>query len=407
MHQLATLTGERMVTLVRRTMVCNEITLSYLERGALSAATPTLVFIHGYGRCAEDYGLVFPHIPESWHVIALDLRGHGQSERTGTGYEMQKLASDVESFFDAMGLSQAVLIGHSMGSLVARLVAISRPDLVKSLVLAASTSSFANHPALKQYEPVIAKLQDPIPEESMSRLVAGSLVNAPPPAFLEGVIQRCCSVPARIWRTSLSAMLAGGYSDQLDRLKVSTLVIWGEEDLFTRPEQDRLVSAVTDARLISYENTGHDVPVERPEWLARDILEFARGNFSVNERIMHEIIDMWNGADPSRLAEIIDPGYIDNVPMPGPGHGPERIAAQIAAVRENNPECRYSIDELVSSGNHMILRYTYHESRTQSMNTEGESTGIAWYQLRNGRVIRRFLYSEAFYASKWIAQPGS
>jgi non-heme chloroperoxidase len=75
----------------------------------------------------------------------------------------------------------------------------------------------------------------------------------------------------------LEGVLAFDDAADLDRIKAPTLVIWGEHDArFSREEQERLVAAIPDARLLAYLQTGHCPNWERPEWVARDLDAFVR-----------------------------------------------------------------------------------------------------------------------------------
>ena len=73
-------------------------------------------------------------LTDSWHVYALDLRGHGRSDWPGT-YTLALLRDDVLAFLDALKLPQVTVIGHSMGGAAAYLVAMRQPERVRRLAL--------------------------------------------------------------------------------------------------------------------------------------------------------------------------------------------------------------------------------------------------------------------------------
>jgi pimeloyl-ACP methyl ester carboxylesterase len=70
--------------------------------------------------------------------LLLDQRGFGDSDRPQGGYEIRDLAADVVAFLDAASIDRATIVGHSMGSFVARCVAITFPERVDRLVLIGS-----------------------------------------------------------------------------------------------------------------------------------------------------------------------------------------------------------------------------------------------------------------------------
>lgn len=96
---------------------------------------PTIVLLHGIGGGGPgDWDLVAGELGGQWRVYALDQRGHGRSDRTSR-YTIDALVSDVADFLDAIGIGSTILIGHSLGGVVAYLFAARHPDRVNALVL--------------------------------------------------------------------------------------------------------------------------------------------------------------------------------------------------------------------------------------------------------------------------------
>jgi 3-oxoadipate enol-lactonase len=110
----------------------NGIRLAYRESGPATA--PPLVLLHALGENSADWDQVAAALAASWHVYALDLRGHGRSDWPGT-YTLALLRDDVLAFLDALKLPQVTVIGHSMGGAAAYLMAMRQPDRVRRLVL--------------------------------------------------------------------------------------------------------------------------------------------------------------------------------------------------------------------------------------------------------------------------------
>ncbi|MFF9331348.1 alpha/beta fold hydrolase [Streptomyces albogriseolus] len=108
------------------------VRLAYRVLGPPGA--PPLVLLHALGEAASDWDVVVPALARSRRVYALDLRGHGRSDWPGD-YSLELMRGDVLRFLDAMGLGAVDLIGHSMGGIVAYLLAQHRPERVRRLVL--------------------------------------------------------------------------------------------------------------------------------------------------------------------------------------------------------------------------------------------------------------------------------
>jgi len=96
---------------------------------------PSLVLFHGVTRRWQDFTLLLPHLIERWHVFALDHRGHGKSDRSMPSYRVADFAADAASLVEKHVTGPAVLVGHSLGALVAALVAAKLPERVRALVL--------------------------------------------------------------------------------------------------------------------------------------------------------------------------------------------------------------------------------------------------------------------------------
>lgn len=108
-----------------------DIRLSYAVTGDPGA--PPLVLLHALGERGSDWAPILPAFAERYRVCAPDLRGHGDTDRPGN-YSFQFMRDDVIGLLDHLGLREVVLVGHSMGAVVAYLVTIARPDLVARLI---------------------------------------------------------------------------------------------------------------------------------------------------------------------------------------------------------------------------------------------------------------------------------
>ena len=78
--------------------------------------------LHGFTDSWFSFSRVLPLMPPEMRIVAPDLRGHGDSERPSIGYRLADIADDVVQLLDALQIPKAVLVGHCMGSFVARKV---------------------------------------------------------------------------------------------------------------------------------------------------------------------------------------------------------------------------------------------------------------------------------------------
>ncbi|MCC3777621.1 alpha/beta fold hydrolase [Streptomyces sp. UNOB3_S3] len=115
-----------------RTVEVGGVRLAYRVSGPEEA--PPLVLLHGLGEGAADWDGVAPAFVRDWRVYAPDLRGHGLSDWPGA-YSFELMRDDVLGFLDALDLERADVIGHSMGGIVAYLLAAAQPQRVARLVV--------------------------------------------------------------------------------------------------------------------------------------------------------------------------------------------------------------------------------------------------------------------------------
>ncbi|ANV84661.1 haloalkane dehalogenase [Picosynechococcus sp. PCC 7003] len=117
----------------RHTIEINGLPLSYYE---WHPGGEPVVLLHGLA----DHGLVWASLGESlgkkYHVVALDLRGHGDSGKPETGYTFADYSADLDGICNHFGWSKVHLLGHSWGAKIAAVWATQNPDKVKSLILA-------------------------------------------------------------------------------------------------------------------------------------------------------------------------------------------------------------------------------------------------------------------------------
>jgi pimeloyl-ACP methyl ester carboxylesterase len=110
----------------------NEVTLAYRTAG--DPGNPPMVLLHGLGDSSADWDTVLPDLATTHHVHTVDLRGHGDSSHPGE-YSFELMRDDVLAFLDATDIDTCVLIGHSMGGVVAALLALAAPHRLTHLVL--------------------------------------------------------------------------------------------------------------------------------------------------------------------------------------------------------------------------------------------------------------------------------
>jgi 3-oxoadipate enol-lactonase len=108
------------------------IQLSHQTIGELDS--PPMVLLHALGERGADWAPVTAQFSQRFRVVTLDMRGHGDSAWPGT-YSFQLMCDDVLATVDHLALPTFTLMGHSMGGVVAYLIAMQQPDRVEHLII--------------------------------------------------------------------------------------------------------------------------------------------------------------------------------------------------------------------------------------------------------------------------------
>lgn len=236
------------------------------------AGVPVLL-LHAWGESVGCFDRLTPLLPTTIRALAMDQRGHGNSDKPAEGYALTDLAGDVTAFLDAIGLPSAVLLGSSSGGYVAQQVAISSPERVRGLVLVGAPRSLRGRPS---FADDVDRLTDPVDRA----WVRDSLTWFPrfqhvPEWYLEARVDDGMQLPARVWRHSLAGLTEATPPTEAGTIHAPTLVIWGDRDeLLPRADGDALAAAIPGSQLVRYPDTGHLVLWEQPARLASDLTAF-------------------------------------------------------------------------------------------------------------------------------------
>jgi pimeloyl-ACP methyl ester carboxylesterase len=119
---------------ISKFVTVNGLRLHYLEWG--KAGMPVVVCVHGYTSSAQAFNALARHLQHRFHIIAMDVRGHGESAWSPKGgYEYTDQADEVAAFVDRLELSRFALIGTSMGGIIAMAYAGDHGDRLNALVI--------------------------------------------------------------------------------------------------------------------------------------------------------------------------------------------------------------------------------------------------------------------------------
>jgi pimeloyl-ACP methyl ester carboxylesterase len=236
------------------------VRLHYVATGPTDG--PAVVMLHGTSDSSFSFSRVMPLMPAHLRVVAVDQRGHGNSGKPAFGYSMDAFASDLLALMDALQIDRATIVGHSMGSFIARRAAEKAPDRVTRLVLM-GTAMAARNAVLRELHAMVATLTDPVDETFIREFQASTIRQPVPPEFFERAVAESKKLPARVWRQSIAGML--DYQPQWP-ITCPTMILGGELDaVFSASEQSAVFTATERCTLHLEPGIGHALHWEAPE----------------------------------------------------------------------------------------------------------------------------------------------
>lgn len=253
------------------------VTLEYAEQGNRDGVP--VILLHGYTDSRLSWNLVLPRLPPRYRVFAISQRGHGTSSVPLEGYRVADFSADVTAFLDAKGIDRAIIVGHSMGSMVAQQFTIDNPTRVRALVLTGAFFVRPGHPVLVDFwNQAVSTLPDEVPAEFVVDFQRSTVTKPLADGFFDVVVGESSRLPGRVWRDAFREFLRTDLTASVGTINAPTLLIWGDQDAFSvRQDQDSLVARIRGAKLVTYEGIGHAANWEVPERFAADLVAFLDG----------------------------------------------------------------------------------------------------------------------------------
>ena len=256
---------------------CNGADLYYEEQGE----GPPIVFLHGGFAGLRYFEPQLVGLSEEFRTVALDFRGHGRSEKTELGHTLPQHARDVRAFLEQLDLTDAAVVGWSMGALVSwEYVNQFGTERIRALVdIDMEPSPFQRDDyefgtyTIEGLRDALEGIQsDPLAltDESIP-----ALLNEPPSRELRNMMfDEETRTPPSV-KGSMLLELLRDYRDVLPGIDVPTLVCAGADEKWRGVAGVKYAAElIDDARFELFEQSGHCITVEEPERFNRVLSEF-------------------------------------------------------------------------------------------------------------------------------------
>ncbi len=260
----------------------------------ISGAGPVLLMLHGVTRCGADWEPLLPDLAEDWKVIALDQRGHGTSPRAGS-YLVTDYIADAVRFVREEIADPVVIFGHSLGAMVAAVVAAELPDRVRGIILEDPPfHTMGNRIAGSAWQAQFTGMREAARKRGSVEEITDALADIRLPA--SGGFKRLGDLRDRAslaWSAQclsqldpevLTPVIEGRWLDGYDFpaalscVRCPTLLLQADPSAggaLTDADAESLVSIVSDCKHVRFPGCGHNLHRDRPASVLRAFADFA------------------------------------------------------------------------------------------------------------------------------------
>ncbi|WP_027133122.1 alpha/beta fold hydrolase [Geminicoccus roseus] len=228
-----------------------------------------LVMIPGWSQTAAEFGRNIPALAKGRRVLALDMRGHGESDKPEGGYRIARLAADLEQVLDRLGLESGVdLLGHSMGaSVIWSYLDLFGPSRLRRLVLVDQAPMATTLPGWGEEErqrygafpPDLASLGAlcarvrAADRSDTKEILRGMFTADLPDEELDWIVEQNLKMPRGAAADLLFDHCLNDWRDLIRTIRLPTLVIGGRASFFSPASQEWIASCNPDARAVIFD----------------------------------------------------------------------------------------------------------------------------------------------------------
>jgi 3-oxoadipate enol-lactonase len=248
---------------------------------AKETESPAVVFLHGIGGAARAWaGQSATFAAAGFEPVALDLPGYGARPPVAA-LDFDAIAGDVEAAIAGRGLDRPVLVGHSMGGMIAQTLLRRRPDGYRAAVLACTSPAFGNPDGAFQRKFVAARLAPLDAGKTMADL-APTLVDRmmgpkPDRAGRARAIEIMGAVPSDTYRAAVRCLVGFDERANLAHIRVPVLCLACENDPNAPAAvMERMAARIPGARYMCLAGLGHLPNLEAPGAFDAAVLDFLR-----------------------------------------------------------------------------------------------------------------------------------
>ncbi len=248
------------------------VKIHYVNYGEGSAA---LVLIHGWTQNIDAWRDQIPELARRNRVIAVDLPGHGKSDKPETKFSMEYFAQAVEAVMREAGVTRAVLVGHSMGTPVARQFYRKYPDKTIGIVIVDGLlRPLADAAAMKQ---MLDGLRGPNYKEAIAQMFTAMIGPNIDPAVKDRINAATNNTPQHVLVSAMEGMADPTIWGD-DKINVPTLAIMAKNPFFPPNLEELMRGLVPNLEYHMWSDVTHFLMMEKPKEFNATVVAFLDKN---------------------------------------------------------------------------------------------------------------------------------
>lgn len=250
---------------MQQSLTANGIRLSFRDFGGQG---PGVLLLHGLFGRATTYADTAGWLTSQYHVVGLDQRGHGWSDKPENAYTRDHYVEDAAAVIQQLGLGPAIVIGHSMGALNAWVLAARYPGLVRALVLEDMTAATARPEPGEWVRNWLGEWPVPFPTMASVRTYFNRIRPSMGEYFTEVMVERQDGYrpqfdPEHMYQAS-AQIDARDHWQEIDLIRCPTLVVKGAESDCSRADLQEMARRIPGGRYVEIPQAGHVVHYDQP-----------------------------------------------------------------------------------------------------------------------------------------------
>jgi non-heme chloroperoxidase len=268
----------------------DNVRLHYIEAGK----GKPLVLIPGWSQTAAQFKHQLSDLSADYHVIAIDMRGHGESDKPDHGYRIQRLSADVHEFLVAKGLRDVAIGGHSMGCSViwgyweqygsdrlSKILLIDQMPMITANPLWSAQekeSAGAIFTPVSLYE-VTNALAGPDGVKTTEGFITGMYTPQYSREEVKWVVSQNLKMPRKYAAALLYDHATNDWRDVLKHINIPTLVVGGKTSLVGWKSQQWVASQIPGAQVVIFEESeggNHFMFMENPQKFNKLVRDFVK-----------------------------------------------------------------------------------------------------------------------------------